>query len=190
MLGIIITLQHATNVDEHEIDLSSCKVAVTDSCPAAAIDVQCCLLCRYGSIARFWGGFRDLSVSVNDPQLLERVDANKLEKRLDGLDFLKGLLGARGIGCAWVLRTLAQKSFYLNLDFWMYWKSRFGKKVHEWSTSQSAQAALALCAVRAAISAEHATSLQQGDPVDSGGLDRDEECKGKCLSRSTIRMHE
>ncbi|CAL8469201.1 g8742 [Coccomyxa elongata] len=53
---------------------------------------------RYGSIARFWGGLGDLSVSINDPKLLERVDANKLEKRLDGLNFLKGLLGARGIG--------------------------------------------------------------------------------------------
>ena len=41
-----------------------------------------------------------LSISINDLQLLEQVNATRLEKRVDGLDFLKGLLGARGIGCA------------------------------------------------------------------------------------------
>ena len=57
---------------------------------------------------RFWGGLGDLSISINDPQLLGGVDAIKLEKRLDGLDFLKGLLGARGIGCARLLGTQAE----------------------------------------------------------------------------------
>jgi hypothetical protein len=55
---------------------------------------------RYGPIARFWEGMGSLSISINDPQLLEQVNAIRLEKRVDGLDFLKGLLGARGIGCA------------------------------------------------------------------------------------------
>lgn len=79
--------------------------------PAAALNMQHCLWCRYGPIARFWEGFGDLSISINDPQLLERVDAIKLEKRLDGLDFLKGLLGARGIGCARLLGTQAENFF-------------------------------------------------------------------------------
>ena len=53
---------------------------------------------RYGSVARYWDGMSGLSVSLCDPEMLQEVGAMKLEKRVDGLNFLKGLLGPSGIG--------------------------------------------------------------------------------------------
>ncbi len=53
---------------------------------------------RYGSVARYWDGMSGLSVSLYDPEVLQEVGAMKLEKRVKGLNFLKGLLGPSGIG--------------------------------------------------------------------------------------------
>ena len=53
---------------------------------------------RYGTVARYWDGLSGLCVSLSDPELLQQVGAIDLEKRVDGLNFLKGLLGASSIG--------------------------------------------------------------------------------------------
>ena len=52
----------------------------------------------YGPVARYWDGASGLNVSLSDPEMLDQVGAIKLEKRLDGLNFLKGLLGPTSIG--------------------------------------------------------------------------------------------
>lgn len=49
-------------------------------------------------MARYWDGVSGLCVSLCDPGMLQQVGATKLEKRVDGLNFLKGLLGASSIG--------------------------------------------------------------------------------------------
>ncbi|ORY00912.1 cytochrome P450 [Basidiobolus meristosporus CBS 931.73] len=51
---------------------------------------------KYGPIARYWDG-RDLVVSIDDPKFLSEIKALRLDKRVEGLNFLKGLLGASGI---------------------------------------------------------------------------------------------
>ena len=53
---------------------------------------------RYGRVARYWDGLSGLCVSISDPEMLQQVGAIDLEKRVDGLNFLKGLLGASSIG--------------------------------------------------------------------------------------------
>lgn len=49
-------------------------------------------------MARYWDGLSGLCVSLSDPEMLQQVGAIELEKRVDGLNFLKGLLGASSIG--------------------------------------------------------------------------------------------
>lgn len=62
------------------------------------VEAISCVHDRYGSVARYWDGMSGLSVSLCDPEMLQEVGAMKLEKRVDGLNFLKGLLGPSGIG--------------------------------------------------------------------------------------------
>ena len=62
------------------------------------VEAISCVHDRYGSVARYWDGISGLSVSLCDPEMLQEVGAMKLEKRVDGLNFLKGLLGPSGIG--------------------------------------------------------------------------------------------
>ena len=49
-------------------------------------------------MAGYWDGLSGLCVSISDPEMLQQVGAIDLEKRVDGLNFLKGLLGASSIG--------------------------------------------------------------------------------------------
>ena len=49
-------------------------------------------------MARYWDGMSGLCVSLSDPEMLQQVGATELEKRVDGLNFLKGLLGPSSIG--------------------------------------------------------------------------------------------
>ncbi|KAK9695574.1 hypothetical protein K7432_012889 [Basidiobolus ranarum] len=47
---------------------------------------------KYGSLARYWDG-RELVVSIDDPKLLSEMKVLRLDKRVEGLNFLKGLMG-------------------------------------------------------------------------------------------------
>uniref|UniRef100_A0A0G4HU27 Cytochrome P450 n=1 Tax=Chromera velia CCMP2878 TaxID=1169474 RepID=A0A0G4HU27_9ALVE len=52
----------------------------------------------FGSVAMFSGPLFSAQVSINDPLILSEMGALRLDKDVNGLNFLKGLLGPRGVG--------------------------------------------------------------------------------------------
>ena len=58
-----------------------------------------CFDCRHGPIVHYWDSVGGLNVSIADPALLAQLDIDRLEKRVEAIAFLKGLLGVSGISC-------------------------------------------------------------------------------------------
>ena len=89
---------------------------------------------EYGSIARYWEGPFNSCISVNDPEILRFLGVQKWEKRVEGLNFMRGLFGDSGIA---FLKGHAAKE-RRNLIFQIFNRQPFETLLPHWINSISA----------------------------------------------------
>ena len=85
----------------------------------------------YGSVVRYWEGPLNVCISISDPEILRDLEIQKWEKRVEGLNFMKGLFGSTGI--AFLTGSAAKKR--RNLIFQIFGRQPFEALLPVWIRS-------------------------------------------------------